>query len=209
MSETPTETQTSLRATTSYVELVQSILSLDPDTWTQLHEDYSERLQEDIRKSLHKWGLLPDLVEDIEQETWLTAIHCMSEFVWIDELRFYHWLRAISLKHIWTERRKQKRYMSFNDLEDDDSNEFMDTYLWDSECVEDVVIMNDRMRILERVLRELKPSWREIVMRRMMGETPRELAAAYGLEPVHLRQILWRTKQKIQALLPPEDDTDD
>lgn len=205
MSDRPDEIETIADPSPPYARWVQSILSHDPDAWTRLHEYHSGRLRRDIQISLRKWGLSPEFAGDIEQETWLTAVKRINEFVWVDDDRFYNWLRAISCNHIRTYRYKQKRFVSFDDFEDDDDglDDYMDSYVWDSECIEDEVIPHERMAALDRVIRTLKPREREIIVRRMMGETPRELAAEYQLKPEHLRTLLLRSKKKIEAQLDP------
>jgi RNA polymerase sigma factor (sigma-70 family) len=194
-----------------YMQWVQSILSHDPDSWTQLHEFYSGHLRRDIQISLRKWGLPLDIADDIEQETWLTAVRKIGEFTWVDEERFYHWLRSISCNHIRSYRRHQRRYVSFEDSEDEDDGveDFMDHFMEASDGVEDQVILRERMVALDRVLRTLPPRDREILVRRMMGETPRDLAAEYGLKPEHVRTILLRSKKKLDDQLGTEEDSDE
>ncbi len=194
-----------------YKQWVQSILSRDPDAWTELHEHYSGQLQHDIQISLRKWGMALDIADDIEQDTWLTAVKKIGEFTWVDEDRFYHWLRSISCNHIRTYRRQQSRYVSFDDSEDEDDgvDDFMDQFMEAGEGVEAQVVLRERMAALDRVLRTLPPRDREILVRRMMGETPRELAAEYGLKPEHVRTILLRSKKKLDDQIGPEDDSDE
>jgi RNA polymerase sigma factor (sigma-70 family) len=215
MSDHPTEGETTTAASQTYMQWVQSILDLNSDTWTELHEIYSSALRQDIQKSLRRRGLSVELIDDIEQETWLTAIkRIREEFTWIDEERFYHWLRCIALNHVHTYRRKQSVYVSFSDFQADDStlDDFMDSYVWSSQSIEDEVIRHERLAALDRTIRTLPPRDGEILMRRIMGETPRELAIQYRMKPESLRMLLWRAKEKIESQLPPsilEDNPDD
>jgi RNA polymerase sigma factor (sigma-70 family) len=208
--------ETSTRAASeTYAEWVQSILDLNSDTWTELHGIYSSALRQDIQKSLRKRGLPLDVIDDIEQETWLIAIRRIrDEFTWVDEDRFYHWLRCIALNHVHTYRRKQSGYVSFSDFQEDDRtlDEFMDSYIWSGQSIEDEVIRHERLAALDRIIRTLPPRDGEILMRRLMGATPRELAKEYGMKPESLRMILWRAKTKIESELPPsmlEDKSDE
>ncbi len=214
MSEHPTEGQTTPDAS-SYAQWVQSILDLNSDTWTELHGIYSSTLRVDIEKSLRKRGLSLEVVDDIEQETWITAIRRIrEEFTWVDEERFYHWLRCIALNNVRTYARKQSMYISFSDFQGDDGalDDFMDNFVWSSQSIEDAVIRHERLSALDQIIRALPPRDGEILMRRIMGETPRELATQYHMKPKSLRMLLWRAKEKLESLLPPsmlEDKPDD
>lgn len=81
---------------------VDRIKRLDEDAWDVMLRNHAGDLRRDIAISLRKRGLSEELVDDIEQETWLTAVRKIAEFVWVDEDKFYRWLRAISLNHIYS-----------------------------------------------------------------------------------------------------------
>lgn len=213
MSEHPTEGET-IPDPGSYARWVQSIFDLNSDTWTELHGIYSSALRLDIQKSLRRRGWSLEVVDDIEQETWITAIRRIrEEFTWVDEERFYHWLRCIALNHVRTYGRKQSAYVSFSDFQEDETlDDFMDSYVWSGQSIEDQVIRHERLSALDQIIRTLPPRDGEILMRRLMGETPRELAIQYQIKPESLRMLLWRAKEKIESQLPPsmlEDKSDD
>ena len=215
MTERPDEIETALDTSQPYSPFVQSVKSLDPDCWMGLLDAYAPLLREEICASLLKRKLPLELADDIEQEMWLTAIRRMDEFVWEDEEKFRHWLRVIALNHIRTYRRKQGSYLSYDDFASDSDTdseltEFLDTYrLWDDDSVEDRVISRERLAMLDRAMRALKPVEREIFMRWITGETPRELALEYDQKPRAVSMMLWRAKEKIQAQLDLTKSKDD
>jgi len=180
-----------------YAQWVQSIFDLDQDTWAQLVEIYSSRLRVDIEKSLRKRDASLDVLDDIVQETWLTAIRLIrKEFTWVDEERFYRWLRVIALNHVRTYLRYDAAHVSLDDGEDNRSlDDFMNGYM---PSVEDKVELHERLAVLDSVIRTLPERDAEILLRRLMGETPRQVAKDYGMKSEHTRMILWRCKKKIE-----------
>ena len=77
-------------------------------------------MKRDILNSLRKRRLPDEWLGDIEQETWLTAIKRIEDFVWESEEKFYHWLRVISLNHLRRYQRIEGRGVSIADSEDAD-----------------------------------------------------------------------------------------
>ena len=77
-------------------------------TWDDLVTNYAADLRHDISASLRKRGLSPDLVEDVEQETWRIAVQKIGAFNADTIDKLYHWLRVIALNRrrtatsIWT-----------------------------------------------------------------------------------------------------------
>jgi RNA polymerase sigma factor (sigma-70 family) len=182
----------------------EQIKRLDPEAWDLLLMNHAVDLRHDILISLRKRRLPEELVDDIEQETWVTAVRKMAEFVWEDEDKFYHWLRAISLNHVHTYRRVMGRYPAMADLHEEDIDEDLERFpeSWNAasgrESVEDEVILREQMSALDRAMRTLKPHEREILLRWLMGERPRELALAYQMKPRSVSMLLLRAKGKIE-----------
>jgi RNA polymerase sigma factor (sigma-70 family) len=181
----------------------EQIKRLDPDAWDLLLRNHAGDLRNDIIISLHKRGLPEELAEDIEQETWLTAVRGIAAFVWVDENKFYHWLRAISLNHIHTYQRALARVTSLADWQDDDTDDDLERFAaaWNAgpDGVEDDVILHEQMAALDKAMRSLKAVEREILMRWLMGERPRQLALAYHMKPRSVSMLLLRAKDKIEA----------
>ncbi len=213
MTERPDEIETAIDTSQSYMVWVQSVKNLDPRTWMELVDSFAPRLRDDIRASLKTRQMSLDLADDIEQDTWTTAIRRINVFVWVDEDRFQHWLHVIALNHIRTYRRKQGRHSSLDDYEDSEMerklDQFFETFLWNEATIEDEVILRERLQALDRVMQVLRPVEREIVIRRTMGETPRELAREYGRTPRDISMLVWRARKKIEAEFGQSDWEDD
>jgi len=180
--------------------------NFDEEAWSFLMSYYSADLRRDITQSLRKRGLALDKVDDIEQETWLTAVEQISDFVWQNESKFYNWLRKISFQHVRTLRRKTKENeISLQSVNDRVENALsLDIFLYVNGLVgdspENEVLLRETLKALDSALRYLKPREREIVLRRLLyRETPRAMAADYNLKPETISVILTRAKHAIRA----------
>jgi RNA polymerase sigma factor (sigma-70 family) len=67
--------------------------------------------------------------------------------------------------------------------------------------IEEDVILREQLSALDQAMRELQPREREILMRRLMGETPQQIALAYQLKPRSISMVVLRAKEKIEANL--------
>jgi RNA polymerase sigma factor (sigma-70 family) len=181
---------------------VERLKELDSEAWDFLLRRYGNELRQDILKSLRRRGLSAALVDDIEQETWLTAVRRIDEFVWESENKFYRWLRVISLNHIHTYRRMLYRETSIEDFQcDEDLDYCLGMWGLHHDSPEETVVLHEQLSALDRALRILKPHEREMVVRWLMGEPPRELARVYQMKPRSVSMLLLRAKGKIEAQL--------
>jgi RNA polymerase sigma-70 factor (ECF subfamily) len=185
----------------SYKTWVQSITDRDSHSWSVLIDSFADELRRDIQRSLQKYGLSLAMVEDISQETWLTAYRNIHTFVWQGEEQFYHWLRVISCNHIHNARRHLGSERSMYDFEggEDELEAFFETYSLQGRSVEDEVATQEQMQALVQAMESLKPEEREILVRWLMGETPNALAAEYQKPPRTISIIVWRAKRKVVA----------
>lgn len=188
----------------SYLAWIEKIKRRDHDTWSGLVDLYAEDLRRDIQRSLVKYGLSVGLIEDISQETWLSAFRCIDTFVWQDEKRFYHWLRVISCNHIHRAYRATRSESSIDDFSQEDAEleSFFETYRLQGRSVEDEVVIREQMEALLEAFDTLKTEESEILVRWLMGETPRALASEYQKKPRSISILVLRAKQKIEAALP-------
>src|SRR5262245_7930585 len=115
MSDEP-EPGTTFSAPNPYLVWVQAVQNLDANAWDDLLKFYAGELRRDIEVSLRKRDLPVNLAEDIEQETWITAIQKIKDFHWESDEKFYHWLRVISLNHIRAYGRIQQNGMVLDDF---------------------------------------------------------------------------------------------
>lgn len=182
-------------------------------TWDDLVTNYAADLRHDIGASLRKRGLSPDLVEDVEQETWRIAVQKIGEFNADTIDKLYNWLRVIALNRIRMMKRQQKDSDIY--LDEISENEFeggvsLDHFLFvhdlSDDSPESIMLVKERLGALEVALQELSPRDREIVLRRWLwGEAPRELALDYYLSPRTISMILLRAKQTLEQFLADMD----
>jgi RNA polymerase sigma factor (sigma-70 family) len=178
--------------------------------WDKLMRYYAADLRRDILRSLRKRGLDEQHVEDIEQETWLTAVEKIKAFEFQDEDKLYNWLRKISVNHIMTlihklERRKNNP--SLEEIEERENSELpLDVFLfahgWYDDSPENTVEMNEFMKALSRAFKFLRPIEQEILVRRLVwGETPRDMAKEYGMQPNSISVMLVRSMKTLRVQL--------
>jgi DNA-directed RNA polymerase specialized sigma24 family protein len=72
----------------------------DAAAWDELLGVYSLPLQRHIIQSLLSRNLPSDLVDDVEQQTWLSATRLIEDIVWENEAKLYDWFLSIATFHI-------------------------------------------------------------------------------------------------------------
>ena len=195
--------------------LVEQLKMKDGEAWSKLLELYAADLRWDIISSLKKRNLSPEAAEDIEQETWTTAVRRIDGFTLQGPGKLYHWLRVIALNHVRTFG-KHGESLSLDAFEEDDHDNqtTLDRFLYSirstDNTIEDEIELRQQLSILDHALRRLAPRDRELVLRRLIwGETPKQLAEAYpSRNPRSISQALLRAKKAIQAslsLIEPRD----
>src|SRR5258706_12275973 len=63
-----------------YPQWIKGIKNRDPIAWKSLIKFHERDLREDIQKSLRKRRLPLEFADDIEQDTWISALHCVVNF---------------------------------------------------------------------------------------------------------------------------------
>lgn len=188
---------------------IERLKSLEAVAWDDAITFCGDDLRRDIRSSLNKRGLPIELVDDIEQETWAVVVEKISCFQFTTIDKFQHWLRVIALNRVrMFKRRSRGTWISYDELEDGDldGNALLDFILFKHDLGhEDPAAEFDRKEMLtalEKALRELKPRDAEILIRRIIfDETPRDLAAIYGLAPRSVSMVLLRAKDLLEQHL--------
>lgn len=177
---------------------VEKLKRMDSCAWEELLNLYTAQLHRDIVASLRKRGLTAEMAEDIQQQTWLTAVHKIHEFVYQGEDKLYRWLRAISLNHVRSLQR-QRRSMTIISSESDEYVQFANGYF--AESVEESVVLREQIAAVYQALRYLSPQAREMVVRSLIGgEKPEQLASSFPrLKPHSISQAVFRAKQRIRA----------
>jgi RNA polymerase sigma factor (sigma-70 family) len=207
LAPTSREMETSVMIPVDRQEWVNQLKVWDNQAWEILLRHHARDLRRDITISLRKRQLSTDWVEDIQQETWMTVVKEIDRFDWQGEDKFYNWLRSIARHHIQTLNHKVKHNaISFDEIDDNEVEKglSLDLFMYVHGLVEDSpeneVALRESMAALDAALQRLKPREREIVMRRLIWrETPREMAADYGVKPESISMILARAKDTIQV----------
>jgi RNA polymerase sigma factor (sigma-70 family) len=188
-----------------YKQWLVQLKNREEEAWDILLRYYTEDLRRDILNSLRKRRLPDEWLGDIEQETWLTAVKSIGNFVWESEEKLYNWLRVISLNHLRRYQRLAKREVSIADSEDADVVEelenFVDTWQSYEMSVEDQTEQNEIYAALDAALRSLKPREQEIMLQWLAGKKPRELAVIYEMQAASISMLLMRAKEKIRSSL--------
>jgi RNA polymerase sigma factor (sigma-70 family) len=192
-----------------YYQWVDSLKRGDPEAWKQIIKFHGGELRYEINISLRRRGMSAELTDDIEQQTWETAISAIRNFEFKTPDKLDHWLRVISLNHVRKMKRDLERQVSIDDFEDSteetELEQFYAQYGLYNQGVEERIILHERMIVIDYALRQLKPQESEIFLRWLMGEKPRELAIHYNKRPQTISMILMRTKQKIKDQLEDSD----
>lgn len=188
-------------ARTDEVRIVERLKRMDAQMWEDVLQTYTLTLHNDILTSMRKRGLSLDLADDIQQETWLTAVQKIGEFQCEGDGKLYNWLRAISLNHIRNQWRKCRQVISFDEIEDSESPNTLDYFLRSQglavEGVEHQVVIRQQLAELDKFLQTLKPRDRDIVLRRLLyEEKPEELARRYPtLKNQSISQLVFRARK--------------
>ena len=171
---------------------VDKLKQMDDGAWEALLAEYASRLHRDIMASLRKRGLKGDMAEDIQQQTWLTAVQKIHIFFDQGEDKLYRWLRAISCNHV--RRLQRERYVeSSDDMEEQRPSQ--------AQGVEEQVIRREQMERIHRALDDLKPQPRRLVLRALMdSEKPEQLAKSFPHLKLHsISQAVYRAKQRVRV----------
>jgi len=200
--QTGTRTDLTMAVDENWIALLRQ---LDSAAWDMLLRLYADELRRGIQASLTKRGMPLVLADDVEQETWLTAVRKIDSFRWESADKLFRWLRAISVNHVLAYQRWQHTELLTDETDDAEQEEhlerFYNLFNQNQRSVEDEIAWREQLAAIDRAMRELRPQEREILLRRLMGETPREIAAAFNLKARSVSTLLLRAKEKIEAHL--------
>lgn len=205
---TPRDSQTMPGFPLEGEALLVALQAGNTQVWDALMRRYTRDLRGHIGQSLRKWGLPPEWVDDVEQDTWITAVTKIAEFTWQGDDKLYNWLRTIAFQHVRTLHRKWKdQGPSFDELDDNPENELsLDLFCYAHGMYEDSpeqsVILRETMQAVEQAMRYLKPEAQEILIRRLMlRETPAQMSLHLGIAPERISGILFRAKEALRTQL--------
>jgi RNA polymerase sigma factor (sigma-70 family) len=178
----------------------------DTAAWEEVLRLYALPLRRDIVQALLRRSLPLEWADDLEQQTWVTAIRLIENFVWESEDTFYTWFRSIATFHIKNRARKLKKvYVSLEEIDEDlnDTGLSLDFFLYIQGLMEDgpetQLALRESFTLIDQAMPLLKPHEREILLRRVLyNESVQHMAKEYGVKPEIISVILVRTKQVIR-----------
>lgn len=187
--------------------IIDKLKRMDARMWEHIFDNYTPSLVYDVSNSLRKRDMLVEFADDIVQETWLTAVEKINEFVCGGDGKFYNWLRVIALNHVRNYWRKNRQNVSFEAIEESQSPNALDYFLQTEGLavndVENQVSIREQILQLDKLLCELTARDREIVLRRfVMDEKPEELSLSYpNLKVQSISQLICRVRKNLRIQL--------
>ncbi len=187
-------------------DFFERLQSRDEIAWLALIRGFKSQLQNVIRSALIRAGLSFDHVEDIEQQTWITAFSKCHEVDFQDMRHLFNWLNRIQKNHVLNLSRKPDAISL-----DDDTREasLVEMTPADSEArpVESQVIAAENRETRRRqfysalglVLEEQNsPAAQQIIIRRLLHqEDAALLAAEFDLPIREVYDMTYSAKQKL------------
>ncbi len=190
--------------------LVEKLKKKEPQAWKRFTADYQSRLQIAIGRSLAKYSLPLDRLDDVEQKTWMTVFQKIDSFVPEHRDSLYYWLVKIQHNHV----RNLRREPIAIDIDEKyvEAEGELPAHLNISNIhnPETEFIQNENKReiwqALEMALQSLSVRDREIIMRRLVNkEDVEKLAEIYNVKVQTIYQITANTKRKIGNYLLASD----
>lgn len=172
-------------------ELIARAVAGDAGAWTRLYQDNFQTLYTDVLYLVH----VPAIAEELTQESFAAALVALSRF---DGARpFRTWLRGVAhnlVRHHWRKHsRRARAYQRFGDTVSAGAG---------PTTLERQHLDERRADVLEEVLAELSPSYREVfVLRDVQGLTVEEVAERLEISPGNVRVRANRARARIRAEL--------
>ncbi len=153
----------------------------------QLYKAY----QKEIYLYLYTLCKNKDLAEDLMQETFVKAILSLSD----EHANIKAWLYMVARNLYFSHRKKESRNVPIENLED--------TLYEDSSIgILELLITDERKRLLFQALQHLNDLKREILTMQYYGElSQKEIAALLKLTPENVRVLAYRAKKELKSFL--------
>ena len=156
-----------------------------------------ERYRRGLLRLLRHLGALPDLAEDLQQETFIIAIERLRHRGLDDPAGLSSFLRATA-RNLWiAERRKLERRQTWGD-----SGEIAAAVAPAPSQLQSV-LLDEETRIVRKVIGELRTDRDRHVLFRFHvgGEDKAKICADLGLDSLHFNRVLFRARQRFKELL--------
>lgn len=139
-----------------------------------------------------------DLADDLHQDTFLILLRRLRQGVDLDDDAIPHYARSIALHLLANHRRKTLRRCTESLLE---SQQVLDPR---PGALASVLEREQRRIVVEALQRLPRARDRALLYRVYFAEEERErVCAALKLPHAHLKRVLFRARQRLRALLPP------
>lgn len=187
-------------------DFFERLQARDETAWLALIRGFKSQLQNVIRSALIRAGLSFDHVDDLEQQTWITAFSKCHEVEFVDMRHLFNWLNRIQKNHVLNLSRKPDAISL-----DDDTREAALVEITpadpDSRPIENQLIAAESRDARRRqfhaafalVLEEQNsPIAQQIITRRLLHqEDAALLAAEYDLPIREIYDMTYAAKQKL------------
>ena len=146
-----------------------------------------------LRAFVRSLGIYHDAVDDLTQETFLTAWRRMDDFE--HDRDFGKWLRGIARNLTLNERRKSARRFR---IMSDRLTDILESTTGQEESINES-LMQIQLGIMKECLDKLPERMRTILLRRYTDkEQAKTLAVRVGISVVALRQVLCRVRKTVR-----------
>jgi DNA-directed RNA polymerase specialized sigma24 family protein len=191
---------TTPRGGAEFARWIKALQDGDVGAWELLVTACGYQLRKDIQIFLGRRGLPFDLIDDISQKTWFTAIHRIDEFSLPDTGMFYDWLRVIALNHVRLFHRKQQNDVpveyAYGSPSVDMFNKVFSGFV-SKRTLQDEDMRLHLLKALDNTIRSLTVMECQVFLRWLAGESPYTIASAYKVKPQSIFMSLFRIKLKI------------
>ncbi|MBI4587191.1 MAG: sigma-70 family RNA polymerase sigma factor [Planctomycetes bacterium] len=183
----------------------------DREAFSRLAERYQQKLECLVHLRLGSRLRQQSDVEDVTQECFLKAFLSIGQFVWQGEGSFFHWLGKIAENVINDLARKQLKARKRGGVEPaigaegspagKDPSQPLDGLVSPEVSPSRALRRQERLDRLEKVLDQLSPERREVVVLALVHELPsKEIAARMGRSPEAVSMLLLRSLRQLKDL---------
>ncbi len=159
--------------------------------------DLVERYQRGVLYLLRRLGALPDLADDLQQETFRIVIERLRQEGLADPAGLAPFLRGTARNLLIAERRKAARRRTWGD-----SGELAEAVAPAPSQLQ-TVLLDEEARTVRELIAELPNDRdREILLRFYVAEEEKgRICADLGLDSLHFNRVLFRARQRFRELM--------
>jgi RNA polymerase sigma-70 factor (ECF subfamily) len=174
-------------------ELVRRIAARDAAAEGELVQRY----RRGILYLLHRLGALPELADDLQQETFRIVIERLRQGGLADPAGLAPFLRGTARNLLIAERRKTARRRTWGD-----TGELAEAVAPAPSPLQ-TVLHDEEVRIVRELIAELPTDRdRQLLLRFYVGEEDKDaLCADLGLDSLHFNRVLFRARQRFKELM--------